>query len=411
MQSPILTEEDRIQVRKRKTELRSEINGLNHRLSMLRVTAAAIKARLVPQSELTLLKASIRMEGSTVHLTELENLTQEYIEATRDLAATSSMCVSLERMISEVVEYRNGILDEKSQLETAFAFQELPIPDILLRTYELQEVKGMAEAVEKLHKTQSDILDVIAIRSRRDLEHEASLEITRTSESEWNIRSLGVQSLRGEIQILQRNAVESDSLLRSLELSREAESQKLADLTSKNQDEQSANTLLISSKTEWSRDLQRLNDEIGLLHGQINQSAARYDELSAEISNLEQQQMEIVIDETDISYISNSESVSSHTDFTNLNEQKQNLEAEVAKMRKALNSGRRKARKRQEDKVAKIRMLYCIYAKQMALENEFCIGNVINNDYNCSGIEKQIAALIQKIDFSMAELRHIAIDH
>jgi hypothetical protein len=274
----------------------------------------------------------------------------------------------------------------------------------------MQELKRNTGLVEKLQKTETDILDMIAIRNKSDLEREAALQIARTSDSEWNIRDLGIQSLRSEIQMLQRKATESDSLVRNLELCKDSVSRKLSDMTATfSQDEANACQLLVSAKSEWSRELSRLSDGATHIQEQINQSAAFYDEVTSEIRDLEQDRLPIPLftDETDIS---DSESTESLPECSNLVQQKQTLEAEVTKLRKALNAKKRKVKKRQHETISQIRMLYCMYSKQVASENDFRAGNILYNDYMCSDLEIQIQALVQKIDISMAELRNIAID-
>ena len=98
-ESPMFTLADKEKIHKQKSDYQVEIAALTQRKNQLLVELKKIKANIVPQGELTFLKAETRNQASSSNSEEIKDLMNKFVEMVRDVSACQSQCSILEKKI------------------------------------------------------------------------------------------------------------------------------------------------------------------------------------------------------------------------------------------------------------------------------------------------------------------------
>jgi hypothetical protein len=398
-ESPVITRDDQIRIHKQHTDLQMEVATLTQQLQTLHIEAQKVKAGLVSQGELTLLKANIRMNLSTSNSTRVNDLMAEFVETVRESSAISANCGILEQMIVDEANHRQQIVSEYTAIADTLSFADVTIclPKIVRHDPAVPISDTDSKRNEHvLNETRSGILSLAVPRQAHDLEPEAALEIARNAEAQWNLRSAGTYSLRNEIQRLQRAASEGEALLRKTQIARDAEEQKRtqAGLLS-HQEEVEVEAAVRQASLELKRESEELDDELGQLKQRLNASAEQFDRLRRELLEIDQSRPLVLSQES-----SEEEDLFDFEDATDepnpvLIRQKAVLKREVADLGEALKRDRRAAKHREAVLFAAIKKL-----KGRLKGNRTQIK--IADD---SPITDELHTLINRIDNSIVELQ------
>jgi TATA-binding protein-associated factor Taf7 len=152
-----------------------------------------------------------------------------------------------------------------------------------------------------------------------------------------------------------------------------------------------------------------LDNQIDGLKQQIVDSANMHDDIVSQIRDLASREESDVEETPTPEESSTEESVEDSMDHE-LVKQKEILVKYVQKLEKVLDHKRRRAKRRQKDMLGQIRILSAVLFQYVAMEDEESHRMMMIPDLDSPQTRAEIAALIQKIDLSMAELRHIALD-
>ena len=406
-ESPLFPKEDQIRIHKRRTELEIEVAALKQRLATLRFEAQKVKGNLVTQGELTVLKAETRSSLSNENSVKLTDLMNSLTETMREVAAASAMCSTLEHMIEEEVQQREKQVAESQQIADVLSFFDcgMHLPQLPSRNFTV-DGRGdtdFARNSGKLAELRNQMMSVEAPRDNRDMESDAALQMARSAESQWHLKSVGTLALRNEIQRLQRCVADGESELRRMERVKNDETEKLSSfVAASNRDEGDIEAKLSQARVEFQQQMQQMEDELAQLKQRVNDSARSYDAICAEINDIEASEIQRTIAEAEEE--EDEDECVMENPTNDLVARKSALQREVRDLQKKYKQTRRLAKRKQADLKATIRALNSRYCT-LRDEKQRRAGTLLTEHTDSLHLQREIASLIDKIDSSITDLR------
>lgn len=411
--SPLFTKEDQIRIHKQRTELEIQVATLKQRLTTLRFEAQKVKANIVTPGELTVLKAETRSLLSSEHSMKLNDLMNNLTETMRDVAAASATCSTLEHMIDDEIQQREKQVAESQTIAEILSFCDCgaTLPQIPNKNLNGTDADYTWNA-DKLTELRNQMMSIEGRQGNRDLESDAALQMARSAESQWHLKSVGTLALRNEMQRLQRCFADGESELRKMERAKEDEKRKLdAFVDASNHDEGDIAAKFAHAKAEYQQQIQQMDDELSQLKMRVNASAHSYDRICTEINEIRSNEFAQVHPIEDEEEEDDESECVLENPANNLVERKQSLQREIRELEKKYKQTRRAVKKKQADLKSTIRALNSRY---MTLhdEKERRAGTLIAEHTDSLQLQREIASLIDKIDSSITDLRSgLARDH
>ena len=422
-ETPIFSKEAKEIIHKQRRELNVQIMSLNQQKNLLQVELNKIKSNIVSQGELQFLKAETRSQISSSNSNHLKELMNNFIDIIRDVSAARATCSILEQKIKEESQRRAQIVGESQQISDAMDFTEFFLTFPKLSQNEIQKIskpeeQQMISLNQKLQEIWKDTISCEGvIKAANPKNKETALEIARSAESQWQLKSLGTIILRNEIQRLQRAATVSDSQLKKLENSIEDDHKKMSEAKLKNEKEEAlALSNFNHNKEEFDKDLKNINDEITRLNNQIKISAKAYDTIIQDIKKFDEQPKHIdQDDDIDDDTLMNTDDDNEIFEFSEekrnrenetqqLYIKKQELIKEIESMKHQINKQKKKAKIRQNKLIDDIKKLqgkartYSAYIKRSFSQL---------TEADSSSVSTEIQSLIEKIDSSLTDLHSV----
>lgn len=417
-ESPMFTLADKAKIHKQKSDYQVEIAALTQRKNQLQVELKKIKANIVPQGELTFLKAETRNQASSSNSEEIKDLMNKFVEMVREVSACQAQCSILEKKIKEVAQRREQIVSESEDIVNCLDFSDLSpffpkLPQLDCKAYNEKEKLDIARSQQKIKDIHSDLMDCeIIIQSPNPKYKESALEIARSSEFQWQLKSVGTMTIRNELQRLQRTVATSDSEIKKLQAVIQEENQKLSDIILEKQKEESeALSRFTHGKEEFAKSIQNSDDEINQINLKIQRASETYDQIMEDLSKIDSRR-NILNYEQSYEEESN-ENESNINDFQHQDQQllyeqlrmkKNDLCKEVNNLKIQINKTKKKAKLKEKKILTDIQKLKTKYQSYKLIIQRSCI-QVNQND--SSSVTGEIHSLIEKIDNSLTELHSV----
>ena len=402
-ESPLFSTDDHARIHKQRMKLEMEVATLNQRLLTLRHEANKVKENVVSQGELTVLKAETRLNLSQTNSIKLNDLINLFTETTRDVSAAAATCDTLEQMIEEETRHRDQFVEESALVADVLSFHEydLQLPHLLS-----QKVKPVSDydvdagrSEQKVKEIKNEMVSVESGANFTGMESSAALEMARSTEAQWNLKSAGALSLRNEIQRLQQYLAEGELQARDIEKSNESERAKLDEfVTASGQDVTDMDTRFQQASEQWKSELEQLEDQRIHLRQRVNSAAASYDRICAEIDELESAERADIAETEE-----EEEEVSDEQNTDVLAQQKATIQREISELNRKYKHTKRAVKRKESSLKASVRALNTRY-HNLKEETQLLAGNLSQHS-DSSYLQKEIASLIQKIDGSITELR------
>ena len=406
-ESPLFTHEDHTRIHKERMKLEMVVATLNQRLQSLRLEAQKVKENVVSQGELTVLKAETRTNLSTANSIRLNDLINLFTETMRDVSAASATCDTLEQMIDEEIRFREQFVNESATVANALCFDEyhLRLPHLLS-----QNVKPVndtdidaSRCEQRITEIRGEIATIESSINFSSIESTAALEMARSTESQWNLKSAGTFSLRNEIQRLQKYLADGESQVRDLEQANESERARFDEfVNASTQDVTQMDERLRQASEEWGREVAQLDEQCRQLQMRVKMAAASYDRICAEIVELDSAEHGDLSDSGE-DFEDEEEDVPVQTP-QQLTDEKVSLEKEIHDLEKKYKHAKSAVKKKETSLKTSIRSLNARY-HHLKEEQKLRAGSLLSQHSDSSYLQKEIASLIQKIDGSITELR------
>ncbi|OHT12735.1 hypothetical protein TRFO_17365 [Tritrichomonas foetus] len=421
-ESPMFSQADKEKIHKQKGELHVEIAALTQHRNQLRLELNKIKASIVSQGELTFLKAETRGQISSSNSSHLKELMNVFVDTIRDISASRATCSILEQKIKEESQRRTQIVEESQSVAGSLDFSDLSIffpklPQHECRPISKNEDQEIRRLLQKLQDIRKDTINCEGVIKASNPKHkETALEIARSAESQWQLKSVGTISLRNEIQRLQRAVATSDSQIRKLESAVESEHQKVAEAQMKQQKEESeALSNLNHGKEEFAKTMDIIEEEINQLNIRIKSSSQIYDNLMEELHQLDNQKKIIHTnlqndnddknnDNDDDDKIFDFDEAPQSQNAIDLQNKKQELQKEIENLKHQVNRQKKKAKIKETKMMSDIKKLQVRYKTCRATIQKSCVQI---SELDSGSVTGEIKSLIQKIDTSITDLQSV----
>lgn len=419
-ESPMFTLADKEKIHKQKSDYQVEIAALTQRKNQLLVELKKIKANIVPQGELTFLKAETRNQASSSNSEEIKDLMNKFVEMVRDVSACQAQCSILEKKIKEVAQQREQIVSESQDIVNCLDFSDLSpffpkLPQYDFRSYNEKEKLEVARAQQKIKDIHSSLMDCEIIAQAPNPKYkESAFEIARSSEFQWQLKSVGTMTIRNELQRLQRSVATSDSEIKRLQEIIQEEHQKLSDMLLKKQKEEAeALSHFNQGKEEFAKNIQNADDEIQQINLQIQRASEAYDQIMDELKKIDSQKNNINFEESyeeeiDENYgspeMNNIQQQDQQILYEQLIKEKNNLSTEVDNLKIRVNKVKKKAKLKEQKLLTDIRKLKSKYQSYKSIMQRSYIQV---NQLDSSSVTGEIQTLIEKIDNSLTELHSV----
>lgn len=425
-ESPMFTTADKERIHKQKSDYQVEIAALTQRRNQLHVELKKTKANIVSQGELTFLKAETRNQASSSNSEEIKDLMNTFIETVRDISACQAQCSILEQRIREEAQHREQIVNESQEITSCLDFSELlplsiKLPQNDYQSYNEKDKLEISRAQQKIKDIHSELTECeIATQVPNPKFKESALEIARSSEYQWQLKSVGTMTLRNEIQRLQRSVATSDSEIKKLQELIQNEQKKLSDIQiQQHKEEAEALSRFSHGKEEFAKNIQITDDEIKQIELKIQRASQSYDTIMDDLKKIDSQKNifnfgDFNEDESNENYSNdNSNNNSNYIDnnqedqqiiYDELIKKKNDICKEIDTLKLQVNKVKKKAKLKEQKFLTEIKKLKSKYQSYQLAMQKSCIQM---NQLDSSSVTGEIQSLIDKIDNSLTELHSV----
>lgn len=420
-ESPMFTTADKEKIHKQKSDYEVEIAALTQRRNQLRVELKKVRSNFVTQGELTFLKAETRNHASSSNSEEIKDLMNTFVEMVREISACQAQCSILEQKIKDVAKQRAQIVSESQDIVNCLDFSELKpflpkLPQHNWSPHTEKEELEIQRAQQRLKGIQQELIECEnTIQNPNPKYKESALEISRSSEYQWQLKSVGTIIIRNEIQRLQRAVATSDSEIKKLQAIIQEEQKKLSDTQLQQQKEEAeAFSRFTHGKEEFERNIQITDDEINQINLRIRSASESYDQIMEDLRKIDEQKNNVNINNNyDEEKSDGYDSDSSNDGLAMQNEQilyqqliktKHDLSQEVGNLRTQVNKAKKKAKLKESKILADIKKLKSKYQSYQTILQQ---SSIQMNQLDSSSVTDEIQSLIEKIDNSLTELHSV----
>lgn len=437
--SSLYTQEERKLIKKQKARLELEISTLKKRKSALKKEKDRLKKNIVPEGEVTVLKAETREHFSELNSNELNTIMNEFAKELKELYAAKTMCTVFEQLAANEEKQRNYIIEESNAITRTFEFEEYPINIPSIKKYgdrnqfiahdDINRLKAQLEALQtEIRRIDRQSLEL------SDSEHDAAVVVANCAQAQWTHNSMALHIIKADVQHLQRYAKELETTVRKLENEVECENRKLSSIAIENvQNDSKIDSQLGSLKVSSEQQEQHMEQEIEGIKQKIDEAANYYDDIINELSQLQEVKLQLVQyseeDEMAQEYpemteqfglIIDEEEDEVMPDFTDLQEPKkpqnsamQELEARLLKQKESLitdinnlenETKKVKSLAKLEESRAKTNIKR-LYVKYVNLKKQIKKSQLDMNSSSSSNIQNDISNVLTDLDRSINELK------
>jgi hypothetical protein len=337
-----------------------------------------------------------------------------YSEEMGDIAAVAATCTILEQAIQEELNTRSESLAEYGEISKLFEFGSftLTVPRIQPPREDIGNVDYSTVRIEqKLAEIRTERNNLAIIGGINPMELEAALEIARSGEAQWNLKSAGSLSLRTDLQRLQKLAVEGEFNLKQLTITNDAESQRLARQgIALDEEERIALSNLEAVKRDFESQNTEFDEEIEKVKEMLSQSTVTYDNLCEEMDGLVAPVHPFTVEEEEQEQ--ESEEESSETPNTEdlvlrsqMEMQRSSLKQEVEFLKTQLKEERNRLKTREaemKEQIVKLRAKCRANRTRMRT----CYVKTVDSS-SFSTLRTDIASIIGHIDSSILEMQAV----
>ena len=412
--TPLYTKDQQIIIKRNRAQLEIDVAALRKRKQILQDQLNHIRANFVSYGELVQLKSSIENNLSSRNLQELCNSMNDYIEIIRENYELEAECEILTQRIKKEAKYRQGEIDISDQISDALDFSSM--------TIHMPEIKNNIDIAKdnllknEINQQQKKLEDIKREQMSNDIKVpssnivcEAIGSYARRAETEWQLRSIGSNLIRTQIQNLQKQVVESNYFINKIQETLVKDREKLTIVNSQaNEAIAKAKSNNDSSKLGFEDQLNQLDQTIIQIKKDIERSVFNYNIINEDINNLSKKKIlnsNEDGDQNDDSGEDDSYDIKDNNYIfkaNSLKEQKSILEKEINDLKTKYQAQKASILKREsalKQRVVKLNNKYMInkklissYAKTVTLRS--------NNP-----IDKDMYSVINHIDSTIDELR------
>lgn len=431
-QNPLFSREDFIEIHKSKRQLEMDVAALEHRYRTLQNEVKQTRRNMVSFGELTLLKAQTRSAIANDQSLHIKQLMDEFVSSIRAVRASQASLSILDQKVSEESEHRTLILEENSAIQNALNFSDIKfrVPELNSLTRNLVEVSSFELERSKNHlfETHNEIASMEGARRWITLQSTAAVEMSRSTESECNLRMVGTATLRNEIQTHQRLISSQDLMIRKFDADIESERRRIEKRKLELHDERLDHENRMKAALEsFNQQIALLTAEEETLKSRLAESALLYDKINDEkriiesrfnsltmsVDDIEDSDEEMNVTQVSLTDESTSLSLSqavSNEEERLLRERKAELEREIYELKTQFRITKEKGKKKEskiKNKITKLHDKYS-YVKALLDKKSKKIQLAHNANSSSSDIYRNIEDLVHKIEFSVQEAKFYA---
>jgi hypothetical protein len=418
--SPALySKEDIRRIHQRKDQLEGDIVTLRKKYSTLKRESKKIKDNLVKGGDLSVLQAETRDEMSQNHSAQLNDSIELLTNEIKNVKAAKVLCGMLEKQIKEAERQKNYIMQENAAVDSLFNFDQfqMRLPTVqklkLLQSYDNSAV---LDDNARLRKFQQQIIGIDCRKILTSGEQEASISVVKTTESQYKASSSNARLLKVDISHLQRVIADQEWRLKRMTADLMRRRRTMTSLSiSEQQDNAEAAERTLIAENGFSEEKEILDRQISSLRLKIDERAAVFDDIVAEIGELEEEGRNAVIAEESIfrNFEENlveeeeeSEVIIDGCEVIEMEEKLRNvrdeLKEEIMKVNKDISELKMKAKSVEVRKKDEIKNLYKKYRR---IRRKVGVGVVELKSGECGGVSLEFGKLLEHIDGSIAEIR------
>lgn len=423
--SPKYSKEEQNQTTFRKNTLEAEIKSLKAEYNLLVKQKNKMKENIVQESELLSLKSQIFYQFGEKLGDNLKNIQNHYLETLHSIHSLESQCDLFERMLQEEHSKREKMLQENNEISDLLNFSQftLSMPSIdhssilFSGKEEIQYIdsfnqdqnlrQDILSLQEKLAKVRSDLASADIVKPSFTVQTEASIEFFKSAQAQWQIKGLGLQSYRSEIQMLQKIVTEKELAIKETTKQIEELQNRLSCIqNSETNDSKQEPTKFETRVNNFKISISEMENQIEDLSKRTQKTAESIEQINHELDNLPisiQHLTSTLTERTSFqsSYEEEEDENSNFEEEKVLVQLKESTKSEIEELKKKIRRLKLKERKFEQKTKNEIYDLL----DQLKYNKAFIHNQLIFDDINHSSFNNGMKELIRHIDQSIIELK------